>query len=360
MIIGVDAGALCVRDERLKVGVYRVTLNLLKELSTIDTKNEYRLYSFLPTEKSVMNEFGTNMQYAVVRPAFGWSAIQLPIELMKHPVDVFLGLSQMVPVTKAKKIGFIFDVGFLRYPDAYPGSLTRLQKQTGQLAKRADHIVCISQTTKTDVRNFYKLPNDNISVSYPGIDERFKVKVNLYKNKNPYFLFVGALKRGKNIPFMLRCFAEFLKTSEKRYDLLLIGGDYWLDPEISNTIKTLDLQERVKIKGFATDEDLPSYYRGAEALLITSFWEGFCLPAVEAMASGCPVVYARTGSLPEIVGDAGISFGTDDKDEAVKSLTKIITNFSLRNKLISAGIKRSEEFTWLRFARSIYRIISSE
>ena len=94
MIIGVDAGALSVRDDRLRVGVYRVTVNLLRELGKIDQKNDYRLYTFLPIPPAQMKEFGPRMKNVVVRPVIGWSMIQIPIELRRHPVDVFLGLSQ--------------------------------------------------------------------------------------------------------------------------------------------------------------------------------------------------------------------------------------------------------------------------
>ena len=358
MIIGVDAGALSIRDKRLKVGVYRVTLHLLKELSNIDTKNDYRLYSFLPIDRKVMNEFGTNIQNIVVRPTFAWSAIQLPIELARHPVDVFLGLSQMLPITSAKKIGFVYDVGFLHYPDAYPGSLDRLKKQTILLTKRADYIVSISKTTQKDIVDFYGFPQNKITVSYPGIDTRFTLKGPTYKNTNPYFLFVGALKRGKNIPFMLKSFSEFLKTSKKQYDLLLIGGDYWLDPEIGNTIQALDLESRVKIKGFVTDEDLPSYYRGAQALLVTSFWEGFCLPAVEAMASGCPVLYTKTGSLREIVGYAGIMVSSLYPSYLAHAMKKV-TEHTVREKLVTNGLTMTKRYDWHSFARTVYDVIYS-
>lgn len=357
MIIGVDAGALSIQDERLKVGVYRVTLNLVKELSKIDTKNEYRLYSFLPLDKDQMNSLGSNMRNRVVRPAFAWSAIQLPIELVRHPVDVFLGLSQMLPVSRTKKIGFIFDVGFVRYPQAYPGSLARLQMQTKHLANHADHIVCISQTTKADVCKFYGVSNKKITVSYPGIDERFTLKGRIFKNKNPYFLFVGALKRGKNIPFILKCFAEFLRQYKKPYDILLIGGDYWLDPEIGNAIKSLGLERHVKITGFVSDNDLPSYYRGAEALLAASLWEGFCLPAVEAMACGCPVIYTKSGSLPEIIGDAGIPVEQSEISDYVHALITLVKNHTLKTELQKQSMMRVKKFSWKHFAATVYNLI---
>jgi len=343
MIIGVDAGALSITDARLKVGVWRVTYNLLKELGRIDKTNEYRLYTFLPIERGVMKDFGPRMQNIVVRPMFGWSMIQLPIELRRHPVDVFIGLSQMVPFSTSRNIGFIYDVGFLRFPDAYPGSLRRLEYQTRQLVQRSNHIVVISKVTKKDVMKQYKAASGDITVAYPGVDERFKARGAIHRETDPYILFVGALKRGKNVPLALKIFRMFLDTTKKKYKLLLVGGNYWEDPEIKKTIRALKLDKHVKATGYVSDRELPSYYRGAEALLVTSLWEGFCLPAAEAMACGCPVVYHNTGSLPEIVGMAGTAFETE-----LQAVGGLMHPKRMHTKVA---------YSWKKFAQQVHQLL---
>lgn len=360
MRIGVDAGALSITDERLRVGVWRVTYNLLKELPKIDKKNEYRLYTFLPIDRGVMADFGPRMKNVIVRPRIGWARLQLPIELRRHPVDLFLGLSQMLPrplrlsvsfggqaYSPSRTIGFIYDLGFLRYPEAYPGSLKKLENQTKQLIKRSDHIIAISRITKADIIDKYHVKSSQVIVAYPGIDSRFVPRGSKHKEKNPYILFVGALKRGKDVPFAIRVFKKFLEKSKKNYDFILVGGNYWEDPEIAKTIRKERLNHNVKIKGFVSDKDLPTYYRGADALFITSLWEGFCLPAVEAMACGCPVVYRKSGSLPEIVGSAGCPFVTET--EGVAAL--------IGKKSGTAGLARSKEFSWTRFAKTVYQLL---
>ena len=354
MIIGVDAGALSIRDDRLKVGVYRVTVNLLRELGKIDKTNEYRLYTFLPIAPSQMKEFGPRMKNIVVRPVIGWSMIQIPIELRRHPVDVFLGLSQMIPISAARTIGFVYDLGFLRYPGAYPGSLARLEMQTKQLIKRSDHIVTISKSTQADIISNYRIDKKRVTVSYPGIDQRFTLSGPKHKEKHQYVLYVGALKRGKNIPFAIRVFKKFLDETKKPYEFLIVGGDYWADSTIPQIVEELGLWDRVKLAGFVSDRNLPSYYRGARALFLTSLWEGFCLPATEAMRSGCPIIYARTGSLPEIVGDAGLVFAKGNETQAARALAKITASAPLRKKLAGIGIERSKQFTWHAFARTVY------
>ncbi len=343
MIIGVDAGALSVTDERLKVGVWRVTYNLLRELGRLDHTNEYRLYTFSPIDRGVMRDFGPRMQNIVVRPMFGWSMIQLPIELRRHPVDVFLGLSQMVPFSTSRNIGFIYDVGFLRFPDAYPGSLKRLEYQTRQLVERSGHIMVISNTTKKDVMKAYHTPSDQITVAYPGVDKIFTFRGAVHHEKYPYILFVGALKRSKNVPLALRIFRKFLDKTSGKHKLFLVGGNYWEDPEIRKIIKAENMENSVTMLGHIPDNKLAAYYRGAQALLVTSLWEGFCLPAAEAIVCGCPVVYYNTGSLPEIVGANGTSFETED--QAVRAL------------LHPKPVRANAAYSWEKFARQVYQLL---
>ena len=102
MMIGVDAGALSITDERLRVGVWRVTFYLLRELSSLDRNNTYRLYSFRPIDRDVMKYFGSNMQNVVLTPTIGWSSVRLPLELTLRPVDVFFGFSANTPLFPIK------------------------------------------------------------------------------------------------------------------------------------------------------------------------------------------------------------------------------------------------------------------
>ena len=152
MIIGVDAGTLSVSDQRLKVGVYRVVYNALRILGQIDRKNHYILYSFDPIDKAIMNAFGPRMHNNVLRPKKGWFTLRLPLELRVHPVDLFLGFSQAVPSSVPRTIGFIYDVGFLYHPDAYPGFYNKLKRQTRDVVDRSAHIMAISETVKKDIR----------------------------------------------------------------------------------------------------------------------------------------------------------------------------------------------------------------
>ena len=353
MIIGVDAGALSITDVRLRVGVWRVTYNLLKELAKIDKKNEYRLFTFTP----IGERFGKNFKNVVVRPKIGWASLQLPIELRRHPVDVFLGLSQMLPHSSARTIGFIYDLGFLHHPEAYPGSQKRLVKITSDLVRRSDHIVTISHAVKDDVRKTYGVGEKRMTVCYPGVNKMFAPKGTVKKGKYPYFLFIGALKPCKNVPGLLRGFARFLENQKEPYDLYLGGGDYWKDPEIHKEIEALELTSRVKQLGFIPDAKLAGYYRGSVTFVSPSLYEGFCLPAVEAMACGCPVIGSTAGAFPEIVRDSGILVDSGDSRALATAMHEVANDVKKRSSLIKKGLQNAKRFRWETFTKTVFDLL---
>lgn len=344
MIVGVDAGMLGVTDERLKVGVYRVAYNLLKYLATIDTKNTYRLYSFLPVPK-----FGNTMHSIILSPARGYQRIRLPLELRNHPIDVFLALGQALPpFLNVPSIGYVHDVAFWFHPEVYEGSLKKLERNTAYVVKTATHLVAVSETTKRDVTDFYLRDPATISVCYNGVDERFTPRGKKHTRKHSYFLFVGSLNKAKNISFLIKSFAAL---ADKSVDLLLVGGNYWPDPAIDEAIARYKLNRRVIKIGYVADDKLPAYYRGAIAYVTTAFHEGFCLPAVESMACGTPVIGVNRGALREIVGDAGLIVEPQQMSEA---MNKILGN---RSRLAKQSLGRANAFSWKSSAEKLLALI---
>jgi glycosyltransferase involved in cell wall biosynthesis len=305
-----------------------------------------------------MDSFGHDMENTVLSPPAGYAALRLPLELKVRPVDRFLGLSQMIPLGAPAATAICYDLGFLRYPTAYPGSAERLSSQSEDAVKRASHLVAISEATKRDILNFYHIQEDRITVSYPGVGDEYVPKGQAHRERVPYFLFVGALKRGKNIPFILKAFARFQSGAKRKYRILLAGGDYWSDPEIQQTIEEFELFKSIKVLGHVSDEELPKLYRGAVALLAPSLWEGFCLPAAEAMKCATPVLYAQSGSLPEIVGDAGLGFLPGDVAAAHEAFVRITGERGLRKTLREKAIRQSGGYTWRKFADTVLTTLS--
>jgi alpha-1,3-rhamnosyl/mannosyltransferase len=357
MTIGIDAGALSVTDDRLKVGVYRVTESLVDAVLSFPAGVNLRRYGFGQMKKPA--EFSERVADVIIRPPTGYMSVRLPIELLLHPVECFIAASQAVPSwTGSPVLGCIYDLSFYREPDAYPGSYASLVSHTEQVVKKSKHIVTISECVKSDIVKQFSIPPERITVAYPPVDPRFRIEGQGYRHPRPYFLSVGALKIGKHIPTMIEAFAKF-SESHPDIDLLIAGGDFWPDDHIDRAIKKHHLESRVILLGHVADDVLNGMYRSAIALLTVSPNEGFCLPAAESMASGIPVIGVSSGAMPETVGTGGILVAPDDIAAISQSMSDMVAYPGKRNRLSLRAKKESERFTQHEFRSRIWDALRS-
>lgn len=357
MRIGVDAGCLGVRDERLKVGVYTLAKNLFIQLGKLDTTNEYFLYSFHPIDKEILDQFGPRIQNIVVPQSKGWLQFWLPWYLYKDGIDVFLALGQALPhkipgTADYKVIGFIYDVAFELYSHFYPDSQKELHNNTKHVAEKSDIIVTISKTSKKEIANIFN-PYNPIIVAMPGVDKNNHLK-DLRRKNERYILYVGALKRIKNVPTLIQAFTHI--AGKHKIKLYISGGDMWPDPDIKRVLRKVGSETKKKIKflGYVKDNKLASLYQHAVVFVSPSYYEGFGLPFAEAMSYGCPVIGSTRGSIPEVVGDAGMLVEPDDTKGLTKAIQQVVGDKKLRSSMIEKGIKQSTKFTWEKFARKIF------
>lgn len=369
MIIGVDAGCLGIKDKRLKVGVYQFAKNFIEEIGKQDKKNQYLLYSFYPINPSVYKKY-KNIKNIVVRPSRGWNKIWLPLKLIRTNPDIFLALNQSLPETyllspKYKIIGFIHDLAFEKYPEMYDGSLEKLRINSKNLVEKSDVIVTFSKSTKKDVVHYYKANREKIKVLHQGINSPSRCAAcatppGRWGNQR-YFLFVGALKRIKNVPAIIKSFSYFLEKTNLDYRLKIVGGNKWMDPQIKETLNSLSLEarERIDLLGFVSENDLRKLYSRAFAFVSPSYYEGFGIPFLEAMASGVPVIASSKGSLSEIVDDSGILVNPKNHKEIGEAMVKLVKNKKLRNNFIKKGLKNVKKFSWKEFTKEIFRLINS-
>jgi glycosyltransferase involved in cell wall biosynthesis len=262
------------------------------------------------------------------------------------------------------KLLVIYDIIPFLYPDLYPrewlSGLPDYNKVTPDMS-----LFSISQQTKTDVLNFFPNISENQFTVIPlGADERFKPanvqsKIDSVLKKYkipldiPYILSVATLEVRKNFDHIIRCFENLHRKYEndnmvKDSVLVLTGQKGWLDSKIYNAYEQLPKQIKRKIifTGYAADEDLPFLYNGAECFCYMSLYEGFGLPPLEAMQSGCPVIVSNTSSLPEVVGDAGILLPPKDKAGLVDAFYRVLTDEDLHKKMVAAGLEQAKKFNW--------------
>lgn len=360
--VGVDAGCLGVGENRLKVGVYQFAFSLLDELSRNDRENEYWLYSFTPIEKKVLERFGKKMRNKVLKPKKGWLTFRLSWEFLINRPDIFLGFGQALPFFHPlKSIVFVYDLSFEYFPECYPDSFKKLSWQTRHAARTVDRLVAISQSTKDDLVRLYGVNEEKIELIYPGVDPVFKPQSKKeiskirkkYALRESYFLFVGSLKPGKNIPRIIEAFAKFLDKTEGVHQLVLAGSDFWLDQQIAATIKKLKLGREIKNLSYVSRKGLPALYSGARAFIAPSLYEGFGLPLVESMACGTPVITSNAGSMPEVVGEAGILVNPQSSEEIVRAMLKLESQSAVYDTLSKKGREQARKFSWKKAASQL-------
>ena len=364
MVIGIDAGCLSGSDMRLQTGIYYYAYNLIKNLSKIDKKNIYRLYSYQPVSKSLLDELDPNIQNCLLKPRKYWLNLRLSYEFMIRKPDIFIGLSQALPIYHpAKNVIIVHDIAFEMHPEYYKNSHKRLSRLTRFAVNNADQIIAVSKKTKEDIVQIYGVDRHKIEVIYHGVDPFFYPRkknesekvIKKYDIKDPYFLFVGSYKHVKNIPRIIEAFSKFSLINHEEYQLVMAGSDNEYDHEIDRTLEKTKIKNRVKMLGYVPYDDLPLLYSGATAFVSPSLYEGFGLPIAEALSCGVPVVAGDKGSMPEIVGNLGIIVDPYNIQEITGAFMKVL-KFD-RCSFLSKSVKYSKKFSWNRTARQLINVI---
>ena len=257
----------------------------------------------------------------------------------------------------ARRILTVYDLIHERYPQLFVNSKgTTLPKRVA--AHRADHVICISESTRRDLLSYFDIPQAKTSVVYLGVDPYFMMPSmpTLRYHSRPFVLYVGARGGYKNFERLVRAFALSARLC-REFDLLCFGGGELLPAEWQMIAAAgLPADKVVQLGG--GDDILKALYQQASAFVYPSLYEGFGIPPLEAMAVGCPVICSNSSSLPEVVGDAAENFDPLDEESILAAIEVVLDSPSRRTALVCAGLHRSQQFTWQKCAReteAIYR-----
>lgn len=290
-----------------------------------------------------------------------------PYETFAGPADLYHFPNFLAPPLRHGKMTVhIYDTSFLQFPEFTEElNLRFLNARIRATVDRADAVFTISRTIAREIAEMLKVPNDRIFCVYPGIEESIArppdAAIKAFRERHgltrPYILTVGTVEPRKNLPLLISAF-ERLNLFDG--DLVLAGGLGWKYQPILERIDSSPRANRVRRLGHVPDDDLPSLYAGAELFVLTSFYEGFGLPPVEAMACGTPVICSSGGALPEIAGRAARIVTSFDVDEWTSAISAAISDSSLRASLRQAGAERASQFKWKTTAAetaAVYRKI---
>jgi glycosyltransferase involved in cell wall biosynthesis len=251
------------------------------------------------------------------------------------------------------------DLSYLHFPETFrKNDLYQLTKWTEYSVKKAKKVITISNSSKNDIIKYYKVKEDKVKVVYLGLknlsmNEPSEKELSEFGVNKKFILFVGTLQPRKNISRLIEAFSKLSDNLKDEHQLVVIGKKGWLYEDILSSPEKFHVSDKVLFLDYVSDDDLPNFYKKAELFVLPSLYEGFGLPVLEAMRYGCPVVTSNVSSLPEAGGDAALYFKPEDVDDIKNTIEKVLTDKSLKEKMIEKGRDHYKKFTWEKAAKEV-------
>ena len=360
-------------------GIGRYTREMVWALAQVDRETAYHLFhARMPASPPVPNPLpeGPNLRRHAAPFSDRWLyrlwhrlRLPLPVQWFTGPIDLYHSPDFVLPPLRGNipTLLTVHDLSFVHYPQTFtPALVNYLNQVVPPSVARATHILADSEATRVDLMNLWQTPAAKITVLYSGVNEKFHpimekgtlaaVRARYGLDEGPYLLSVGTLQPRKNYQMLVRAFKGV--AAQWPHNLYIAGSKGWLYEEMLAEAAAQGLADRVKFLGFVDDGDLPALYSGAALFLFPSFYEGFGLPLLEAMACGVPVVSANTSSLVEVAGEAAWLLPPGDERAWQETMHRLLLDAPRRATMVAAGFRQARRFTWRKTARqlvSVYR-----
>ncbi|SRR6266487_113281 len=363
---------------RQGAGIGNYVRNLVDAMLAQDPRNQYTLLtSGHPTPGHPFPKADNVRGRSIIIPDrylnILWYRWRLPLHatLFTGMVDIYHGPDFVLPPIngKVRKVVTVHDLAFLEHPEyAVPQLAAYLNKVVPEAVASADVVATVSQATSQTLIEYFKTPREKITIIPNGIRSYFRritdpilLAATRYKFglKHPLVLGVGTLEPRKNHPGLIKAFhkAQSAATKKQRPAMLaLAGGPGWLYDETQQLIAKLKLENKVRFLGRVTELELITLYSMADVFVFPSFYEGFGVPPIEAMACGAPVITSNSSSLPEVVGDAALLIDPHNTGELARAILQVLENEQLRDELCQKGYARAQHFTWPKSASKMLSV----
>lgn len=356
--IAVDLRALV--PEATGIGVY--TRALLLALARRNHARYLGLAHKSPRDPAPLTAAGIALEHQPAPLGVLWQQLQLPRRLSRGDVDLFWSPLQTLPLaSRVPAVVTVHDLTALLLPETHSARVRwSLLPFLGRSLDRARAIVADSEATASDLRFHFPETADRLRVVYPGVDPAFTPAapddVKLIRNElgfpDGYLLFVGTLEPRKNVPALLDAWETLRREDPATPPLVLAGGAGWHGGSLPRRLAAL-APHGVHHLGRVSDSQLVRLMRGATVFVYPSLYEGFGLPPLEAMACGVPVVTSDAASLPEVVGDAGVTVEPNRPEALAAALHELLADPQRAAELGRRGGARAARFTWERAAAEL-------
>jgi glycosyltransferase involved in cell wall biosynthesis len=364
VLIGIDASRTVLAR---RTGTERYSLEITRALIEAAVDDRFVLYFNQPPTMGLLPR-DERVRWRVIPAPRLWTHGRLSAEMLVRPPDVLFVPAHALPLYHPRaSVTTVHDLGYLHFPDEH----TRTSRLARHLANRwsaaqAAHTIAISGATRDDLVRHYRLPASRITVVHHGHSDGFRperdpARLAELRGRHglnaPYFLFVGTLQPRKNYERLLAAFDRFAVGATERYLLAFAGTQGWQGERFRRALDRMGARDQVRLLGYVNDADLPGLMSGAVALAFPSLYEGFGLPALEAMACGTPVLTSGCSSLPEVVGDAAQLVDPLNTEAIADGLARLANDEALRAALRERGLARAATFTWERTARETLEVL---
>lgn len=364
MRIGIDASRATAGE---RTGTENYSLRLARELIELGNEDEFVLYFREPPPPGVVPERPGVTSHVINFPRL-WTHVRLSWEMATNAPDVLFVPAHVLPVVHPmRSVVTVHDLGYIYHKHAHRTlDWCYLHLSTLYNARTAAKVIADSNATKRDLVEKYDIPHDKITTIYLAHDDSFRpiedssavaAVLDRYRIDSEYFLCLGTVQPRKNLMGTIAAYATLKRLHPVREKLVIAGKQGWLSEAIYKKARSLGIEDHVVFTGYVDQKDLPSLLTGATALVFASLYEGFGLPALEAMACGTPVVASNVSSLPEVVGDAGLLVNPRDIVAVSSAMAQIAMDAGLRRELRHRGLERAKLFSWRKCAQETLQVI---
>jgi len=352
-----------------KTGKGWYTHNLTQEILKLDHKNHYVLYT--DSKKHPFSGHKNVTVKVIEATSFKWHYKTLK-DLQAEKVDLFFApTSYIIPAMAPKSLKVIITVhdlvAFL-FPSTHKAKAVLIERLTLRKAlKKAARVFVVSENTKKDLLKRFKYPADRIALTRcapsdyfrtpptPKDLESFREKMDLPVN---FILAVGTLEPRKNFSTLIKSFV-IIKRKYPDYKLVIVGKKGWKYHLIEQTLKKYKLEKDVIFPGYLEDHELQKIYALAKVFVFPSLYEGFGIPPLEAMLSGCPVVSSNVASLPEVVDQGGLLIDPHNALKMADAVCSLLADEQIRNMMIERGRAQAANFSWEESAKKALEVFNS-